>query len=74
MLQTASGNFVIVIVGTNAAKYFWKGQELTEVVRALFHSDADETSIKVWVQNTTNFDSVYTEMGSAGIDIKKITN
>ena len=72
MLQTASGDFVIV--GVTAPKYFWKGQELTEVVRALLHSDADETSIKLKVQNTTNFDSVYAEMESAGIDIKKITN
>ncbi len=72
MLQSTSGNFVIV--GSSAPKYFWKGQELTEVDRVLFHSDADETSIKIWVQNTTNFDSVYAEMESAGIDIKKINN
>ena len=69
MLQSASGDFVIVGVGT--LKYFWKGQELTEVVRTLLHSDADETSIKIWVQNTTNFDVVYAEMASAGIVIKK---
>jgi len=72
MLQSTSGNFVIV--GVSDPKYFWKGQELSEVVRVLFHSDTDETSIKLKVQNTTNFDSVYVEMESAGIDIKKITH
>ena len=69
MLQSASGNFVIVGVGP--LKYYWKGQELTEVVRTLIHSDEDGTSIKLKVQNTTNFDSVYVEMESVGIDIKK---
>lgn len=72
MLQAASGNFVVV--GVSAPKYFWKGQELTEVVRALLHADEDGTSIKLWVQNTTNFDAPYAEMESAGIDIKKINN
>mgnify|MGYP001580803344 CR=1 FL=1 len=72
MLQSTTGNFVIV--GISGPKYFWKGQELTEVDRVLFHSDTDETSIKLKVQNTTNFDSVYAELESAGIDIKKINN
>lgn len=69
MLQSTSGNFVIV--GVDVPKYYWKGQELTEVSRILLHSDEGETSIKLKVQNTTNFDSVYVEMESAGIDIKK---
>ncbi len=69
MLQIANGDFVII--GISNLKYFWKGQELTEVVRALLHADEDGTSIKLWVQNTTNFDSVYVEMESAGIDVKK---
>ena len=72
MLQTTNGDFVIV--GVSAPKYFWKGQELAEVVRVLFHSDADETSVKLKVQDTINFDSVYAEMESAGVDIKKINN
>ena len=72
MLQSTSGN--LVIVGVSAPKYFWKGKELTEVKRVLFHSDADETSIKMKVQNTATFDSFYAEMESAGIDIKKINN
>ena len=72
MLQSISGNFVIV--GVSNPKYFWKGQELTEVKRVLFHSDTHETSIKMKLQNTTNVDTVYVEMESVGIDIKKITN
>ena len=70
MLQSTRGNFVIV--GVSAPKCFWKGQELTEVVRILLHSDEEEASVKLWVQNTTNFDVAYGEMGAAGITIKKI--
>lgn len=69
MLQTATGNFVIV--GANNPKLYWKGQELTEVTRVLFQSSGDLASVKLKALNTTNFDVVYAEMELAGIDIKK---
>ena len=72
MIETAKGAFVVVGMNSTAPKFFWKGAVLGEVLRMVANVDEDQRHVRLHVQNTTNFDTAYAEMASAGIGIKKV--
>ncbi len=71
MLNTEHGNFTIVNANSINPSYFWNGTKLTEVLNSTIHCMDGFFSVKLKVQNTTNFDTIYSEMTSANIQIKK---
>lgn len=70
-VNTLSGEFVVLDAHTADPKYFWKGEELTDIVGCQISIDKHDQHIRLRAKNTSTFDSVYVEMASFDIIVKK---
>lgn len=72
-LTITKAQFVVAGLETPTPIYYWRGKQLTEILRMRTDLDEDgNRDIKLRVLNTINFDSEYSEMETVGIKIKKV--
>lgn len=68
-IQTVTSNLVIIGLNTSAPKVFWNGVEVSGVTEIQSSWEKGESRVKLRLSGTE--DSMYMEMISAGIVIKK---
>lgn len=68
-IRAVLGNLTIIGINTQNLKVFWNGVEVPGILTVDVNWDADDHRVKLRVNGNT--DSLYLEMASEGVVIKK---